>query len=143
MFAPFHDGTHSFIRNFYEGGPTFMTPVYLMWIIVLILVIRFIILYRGNKSPRKLKRTNDSILFIGSLAFLVGITGQMVGLVAAFDVVKGMNAASIKPSILAGGFKVSFIVPIFGMMLLILSCILWFVFRSLKNYPSNKATVNH
>ncbi len=130
------------IRLFYEGGPNFMFPIYMMWIIVFIHAIRFIILYRGNKSPRKLKRTNNSILFFGSLAFLIGITGQMVGLVAGFDIVQATGDAGIDPRYIAGGFKVTFIAPIIGMMILILSSILWFVFRNLKKYPSTSATVN-
>ena len=123
------------VRLFYEGGPSYMGPVLLMWIIVFILAIRFIILYRSNKNPQKLKRTNDTILFIGSFAFLVGITGQMVGLVAAFDAVQRAGSAGVSPHYFAGGLKVTFIVPVFGMALLMVSAILWFIFRNLKEYP--------
>ncbi len=129
------------IRLFYEGGTTFMSLVYLMWIIVFALAVRFIILYLGDKSSQKLKRTNDGILFFGSLAFLIGITGQMIGLIAAFDAVQCIGAAGIKPDMLAGGLKVTFIVPIFGLMLLILSSIIWFVFRNLKKYPAQNGTI--
>ncbi len=129
------------IRLFYEGGTTFMFLVYLMWIIVFALAVRFIILYLGDKSSLKLKRTNDGILFFGSLAFLIGITGQMIGLITAFDAVQSIGAAGIKPDMLAGGLKVTFIVPIFGLMLLILSSIIWFVFRNLKKYPSQNGTI--
>jgi uncharacterized membrane protein YfcA len=124
------------VKFFYEGGPTFMSVVYLMWIIVFVLAVRFIILYLGNKQPKKLKRTNDSILFFGSLAFLIGITGQMMGLIGAFDAVLCLGNEPISPDMLAGGLKVTFIVPLFGLVLLILSSIIWFVFRNLKNYPS-------
>ena len=130
------------IRLFYEGGPTFMSLVYLMWIMVFILAIRFIFLYRGNKNPQKLKRTNDDILFFGSLAFLIGITGQMVGLIAAFDAVQRIIDVRIIPQALAGGLKVTFIAPVFGIVLLILSTIIWFVFRNLKKYPSQTIASN-
>jgi len=113
-----------------------MFPVLLMWIIVITLAIRFIFLYRGNKNPHKLKKTNDGILFFGSLAFLIGITGQMVGLVAAFDAIQNVGDAGIDPHLVAGGLKVTFIVPLFGMALLLISAIIWFVFRNLKEYPS-------
>jgi len=118
-----------------------MAPVYLMWIIVFVLAIRFIILYRSDKSPQKLKRTNDGILFFGSFAFLIGITGQMVGLIEAFDMIQSTGEADIDPHYLAGGLKVTFIAPIFGMMLLMISSILWFVFRGLKKYPSQNGTI--
>ncbi len=119
-----------------------MSIVYLMWIIVFTHAIRFIILYRGDKNPQKLKRTNNSILFFGSLGFLIGITGQMVGLVAGADMLQATGDAGIDPLNLAGGFKVTFIAPIIGMIILILSSILWFVFRNLKEYPSQIATLN-
>ena len=138
----FHDGMASLTRLFYEGGSTFMAIVYMMWIIVFILAIRFIILYRGKKNPQKLKRTNESILFFGSLAFLIGISGQMVGLITAFDIIQAKGSEGISPNYLAGGLKVSFIVPFFGMALLILSAILWFVFRNLKKYPSQNGAIN-
>ncbi len=118
-----------------------MALVYLMWIIVFIQAIRFIILYRGNKNPQKLKRTNDSILFFGSLAFLIGIYGQITGLITAFDAVQRMSDMSLVPQALAGGFKVTFIVTVFGLMLLMLSAIFWFVFRNLKKYPGQQAAI--
>lgn len=130
------------IRLFFEGGAFFMSLVYSMWVLAIVQAIRFIIEYRGNKNPQKLKKTNDSILFLGSLSFLFGITGQMVGLITAFDIIQRMSNASIKPDILAGGLKVTFIAPIFGMMLLILSSIVWFVFRNLKNYPSQNGAIS-
>ncbi len=124
------------IRLFFEGGVFFMSLVYSMWILAIVQAIRFIIEYQGNKKPLKLKRTNDSILFFGSLSFLFGITGQMIGLVTAFDVIQSMSDVSIKPGMLAGGLKVTFIAPLFGITFLIISAITWFVLRNLKGYPS-------
>ena len=131
------------IRLFFEGGAFFMSLVYSMWILAIVQTIRFIIMYRGNKKPQKLKKTSDSILFFGSLSFLFGITGQMMGLIAAFDAVQCMEAASIKPGMLAGGLKVTFIAPLFGITFLILSAITWFVLRNLKKYPSKTEFKNH
>ena len=113
-----------------------MSFVSLMWIIVIILVIRFVILYRLGKNPHKLKRANNSILFFGSLAFLIGIYGQMTGLMAAFDTIQKAGTNGVPPGHIVGGIKVTFIVPSFGMMLLIISVIIWYIFRSLKKYPS-------
>lgn len=118
-----------------------MSLVYLMWILVIAMSIRFIILYRGNKGPEKLKKTNDSILFFGSLAFLIGIFGQMVGLIEAFDSIHSIGGSGVSPAVLAGGLKVSFIPPFFGMMLLLISAIIWFVYRNLKQYPSKAETI--
>lgn len=121
------------IRLFFEGGVFFMSLVYSMWIIAIVQTIRFIIEYRGNGKPQKLKRINDSILFFGSLSFLFGITGQMMGLIAAFDIIQSTGEATIDPRYLAGGLKVTFIAPIFGITFLMLSAISWFVLRNLKD----------
>ena len=129
------------IRLFFEGGVFFMSLVYFMWILAIVQAIRFIIEYRGNQKPQKLIRTNNSILFFGSFSFLFGITGQMIGLITAFDVIQSMGNASIKPAMLAGGLKVTFIAPFFGITFLMLSAITWFVLRNLKNYPTTTEAI--
>lgn len=119
-----------------DGGKDFMSIIYLMWIIVFGLTIRSVILYLLKKNPQKFKRTNNSILFTGSFAFLVGITGQMVGLMATFDSIQKAGDTGLAPQLIAGGLKVTFIAPFFGLMLLLISAIIWFVFRNLI-YTSN------
>ncbi|MBN1181409.1 MAG: MotA/TolQ/ExbB proton channel family protein [Bacteroidales bacterium] len=120
------------IRHFFEGGGFFMFFIYLMWITVITLAVRFIILYSSGKNPQKLKRTNDSILFIGSFAFLFAVFGQMLGLVTAFDLIQKAGEAGVVPSLVAGGLKVTFIPTFYGLLLLIVSAMIWFVFRNLK-----------
>ncbi|MCW3788512.1 MotA/TolQ/ExbB proton channel family protein [Plebeiibacterium sediminum] len=129
------------IRLFFEGGTFFMSLVYSMWILAIVQAIRFIILYRGIKNPQKLIRINNSILFFGSLSFLFGITGQMIGLIAAFDAIQCLGNASIKPDMLAGGLKVTFIAPLFGITFLIITAIIWFVLGNLKKYPSQNGAI--
>ena len=120
-------------RHFFEGGPSFMFFIYLMWILVIILVIRFIILYRSNKNPQKLRRTNNNILFIGSFGFLVGVLGQMLGLISAYDAIQKAGETGVAPDLVAGGLKVTFIPSFYGLALLLLSALIWFVFRNLKH----------
>ena len=81
-------------------------------------------------------------MFFGSFAFLIGISGQMIGLMAAFDSIQRAGYPSIAPQIIAGGLKVSFIPTVFGMFLLLLSAIIWFVCRNLKEYPLQKISLN-
>ncbi|WP_010662349.1 MotA/TolQ/ExbB proton channel family protein [Marinilabilia salmonicolor] len=115
-------------RHWYEGGALFMTLIFLMWVAVIALCIVF---WRKRKKAdrRTLVRLNEGILFTGSLAFLLGILGQVLGMFEALNVIGEMG--DVSANMIAAGLRVSFIAPLYGFVLFILSGILWFVFRSL------------
>ena len=116
-------------KHFYEGGPSFMSLVYLLWIVVIIMTLRIIYdLVKGKKTIAKLKKENEVILFTGSFAFLVGVLGQVIGLYGAMEAVETAKEA-ISPSLLAGGLRVSSLPPLYGLTLFVISGLLWFVFR--------------
>ncbi len=116
-------------KHFYEGGPSFMSVVYLLWIVVIIMTVRIIYdLVKGKKTIAKLKKENEVILFTGSFAFLVGVLGQVIGLYGAMEAVETAKEA-ISPSLLAGGLRVSSLPPLYGLTLFVISGLLWFVFR--------------
>ena len=117
------------VKHFIEGGPLFMSAIYLMWIAVFILGIRFVILYSKDQLIIKLKRTNDAILFLGSFTFLLGIFGQTIGIFMALTVIEAQGG--VAPALIAGGLKVSMITALYGFGLLLVSAIIWFIFRNL------------
>ena len=117
------------LKHLFEGGPLFMSVIYLMWIAVIILAIRFLIIYSKDKQSIKLERTNEAILFLGSLTFLIGIFGQTIGIFMALSAIQA--AGDISPALIAGGLKVSMITTMYGFGLLIISGIIWFVFKNL------------
>ena len=53
----------------------------------------------------------------------MGVLGQMLGLFAAFTAIEA--AMDISPAIMAGGLKVSMITPMYGMVIMVLSYLLW------------------
>jgi hypothetical protein len=117
-------------KHWLIGGPHFMTLIYILWIAVI--AISLIILFNLNKKEeqnQKLIRLNSAILFLGSFAFLFGFLGQAVGLYAAMEAIE--IAGDISPAIMAGGFKVSLIAPLYGFLLLLISSIIWFVYRNI------------
>lgn len=67
------------------------------------------------------------IIFFGSLAPLIGIIWQMIGMMQAFTAIR--EAADISPSIVMGGIKVSMYAPLFGLIVLFFSAILWFILK--------------
>jgi len=117
------------LKHLMEGGPLFMSLIYLMWIAVIILAIRFLILFKKNKEDLRLKKTNDAILFIGSFAFLFGVFAQILGLFGALNAIYA--AGDISPALIAGGLMISFLTVIYGFALLLVSSIVWFIFRNL------------
>ncbi len=119
------------IKHLFEGGPAFMSIIYIMWVAVIILVIRFLIIYSKDKQSIKLKRTNDAILFIGSLTFLIGIFGQTIGIFMALSSIQAVGEGGIAPALIAGGLKVSMITTMYGFGLILTSSVVWFIFRNL------------
>jgi biopolymer transport protein ExbB/TolQ len=73
------------------------------------------------KSKSRLKH----IKTIGTFALITGILGQLIGLIGAFDAIE--LAGEVQQGILAGGLKVSTIPSIYGILIYMISLIMWFV----------------
>lgn len=78
------------------------------------------------------KKSNDSsrlifIPFWGSLAAILGILGQMIGLMQAFNAIE--QAGDISLSLIMGGLKVSMICVVYGVVIFITSALIWFVLK--------------
>lgn len=105
-----------------------MLPIYILWVVVLVLTIAMAIKYfKSNSNNKKLR---ELTLFLGSLAFFWGIFGQIIGLLGAMSAIEAVG--EISPSLLAGGFKVSMYTTTYGFALFIVSFIVWFVARRLS-----------
>lgn len=108
-----------------------MLPIYIMWVIVFALAIVLVFnLYKGKPST-KTKAISESIMFIGSFAFLIGILAQVIGLMEAMEVIQTIG--DISPALIAGGIKVSLLAPVYGFILLIISFFIWFASRRIIN----------
>ncbi len=126
-------------KHLVEGGPFFMSLIYIMWIAAIFFVIKSLISYRSpNATEKGLLRQSSWILFLGSLAFLTGIFGQMIGFYEAMHVIE--QAGDISPALIAGGFKVSLLAPLYGFLLLLLAGIYWFFYRKFvqKKFAKNE-----
>ena len=98
---------------FYMGGPLFMG----------ILTLIFIALVVAAVLKKDVKE-------IGLLALALGILGQLIGLMGAFEGIEAMGGVS--QSILVGGLKVSSITSIYGLLIYIVSLIVQVVKRFLN-----------
>ena len=118
------------IEHLFMGGIYFMLPIYIMWIVVIFLSVKFLFNYNSeNKDLEKLTKQNSVIIFIGSFAFLLGLFGQILGLYGALVAIQA--AGDISPALMAGGLRVSFLAPLYGFALFLISGIIWFIFRNL------------
>ena len=115
------------IRHLIEGGFWFMLPIYAMWVVVAVLTVRFLLKRQRGAEKPALRRVNSSILFFGSLALLMGIMGQILGLFEALTYIQ--ESGPVTSSALAGGLRVSMICTVYGFALFVLSVIIWYIFK--------------
>ena len=120
----------SLVKQFMQGGFTFMFPMFIMYIVLIFLTIKIALSLRSeNKNVEKLKQQNSIILFMGSFMFLGSIFYQTLGFYQALSAIEA--AADVSPALIIGGLKVSFIAPLHGCFFFLLCGTVWFVFRNL------------
>jgi len=106
-----------------------MLPIYILWLAVITLSVYFVYLTAkgGKKCHILAKKILEWILFLGSLAFLIGILGQVVGLMGVMEALTIAGMAS--PEAFASGIRVSLLAPVHGIILFIFSFVIWYLFR--------------
>jgi len=107
------------IDYFYMGGPLFMSLISIAGLASVALAVLAIFKYfRGQPISQKLLKF---VLIAGSMAFMLGILGQVLGLYQAMSAIQ--QAGAVSPALLAGGFQVSLVPPMYGLILFILSLV--------------------
>ncbi len=116
------------MKLFYMGGPLFMGILTAILIIMVAwAVYHFLpVLTRKEINFSSTKSKLKHIKTIGTFALIFGILGQLIGLYQAFGILEKMG--NVSQSLLAGGLKVSTIPTLYGIVIFILSLLLWLVF---------------
>ncbi len=114
-----------FIDLFYMGGPLFMGIVTVWTVMMLVFTALKIVQIFVQHNYTKVGL--DMILLFGSMALVTGILGQAIGLFMAFNAIEA--AGDISPGLIAGGFKVSMIAPLYGFFAFIFSLFCWGILR--------------
>lgn len=113
------------------GGPIFMAVLTILLIIAAAWIIYHFIIAYNSKPPNqeKLLRKIGYGKLMGLLALVTGIYGQMIGLYSMFSAIEEVyiNGDAVKHELVFGGIKATMIVTIYGILIYLLSLVLWFV----------------
>lgn len=112
------------IELFQMGGMLFMSILTIELIGVGFFVIRY--LSKSEKSNDDLNLAKST----GLLAAVTGVLGQLIGLFQAFEAIQQIGAVS--PAMLAGGIKVSMITTLYGVIIYLISLLLYLIFKIKK-----------
>lgn len=109
------------IELFQMGGMLFMS----------ILTIELgAVIFFGAKCFIDNEQNTGKIKSAGLLAAITGILGQLIGLFDAFDAIS--QVGTVSPAILAGGFKVSMITTIYGIIIYLIAIIISLIIKVRK-----------
>lgn len=112
---------------FHMGGPLFMGILTILLLILLATSVLFAIYIFNGKAQRSDSFTHklSYLKSMGLFTMIVGILGQLIGLLMAFGAIE--KAGDISPQMIYGGLKISFYTTVYGILVYLLSILLWFL----------------
>jgi hypothetical protein len=107
---------------YFKGGVLFMTLLTAILVVMLVLSIMLVqsIFIGKIQNSYKILKQIKLIRSLGTLALMMGLLGQLVGLFSAFSAIK-IGQVEATPSLFFEGFKVSMISSIYGILIFGLS----------------------
>ena len=110
----------------FQSGPLFLGLITIIFF--LILIVAYIngmpILKHTNENIEALRTRINYTKSLGLLALVIGVAGQLIGLYSAFGAIANVKG-EISPQILIGGLKVSLIPTLYGLIVFIISYLIW------------------
>lgn len=112
---------------FHMGGPLFMGILTILLLIILATTVLFAIYIYGAKAQKDTHFTHrlKYLKSMGLFTMITGILGQLIGLLMAFGAIE--RAGDISPQMVYGGLKISFYTTVYGILIYLLSILLWFI----------------
>ena len=92
-------------------------------VVILSIYFLFVIVKKEYKDFDLTLKRLKLIKATGTFALATGILGQMIGLYSAFSYIQ--KAGEVSPEILMGGLRVSMITTLYGMIIFLISYLLW------------------
>lgn len=115
--------------DFFMSGGMMMWFLLIIAIVIIVLSIRKAVQLYGKEELSKpaLETGINAIVFWGAIAAIIGFFSHYWGLYNAMQAI--MRANDISPAIVAGGYAMSLITILSGLIIFICSMIIWFVLR--------------
>ncbi|NNL31077.1 MAG: hypothetical protein HKO77_08650, partial [Gemmatimonadetes bacterium] len=106
-------------------------------IIVALVLYSTVRLFEGDARPLPMTKTfMDSVLFWGGFSLITGILGTLVGIVVAAQSIE--RAGTVAPTLVWGGIKVALYSSVFGLLVLAVSSLAWFVLHLRWRFLSSR-----
>lgn len=116
------------VRHAFLSGGVLMYPLLLIAVGVIAAAIRTAVLLYGERRASPLAgRWLQAILFWGAISVLVGLLGTTVGVIQMAQAIA--LAGSVSATLVWAGFGIALVTTIFGMLIFLLSAVLWFLLR--------------
>ena len=112
---------------FIMGGTLFMSILTILLVIIVAVSVYFAVTIASGKANEKanFKQQLRYVKSLGLFTMITGILGQLIGLVMAFGAIE--RAGDISPQIMFGGLKISMYTTLYGIIIYMLSILLWFI----------------
>ncbi len=107
---------------YYAGGSLFMGILTLLFLVMMVFAVLNAIQLLNKKSIADTQLS--AVKSVGLFAMVFGILAQLIGLFGVLDAVEQLGKVS--QPLLAGGLKVSSISTIYGLIIFLLSYLIWF-----------------
>lgn len=119
------------IDLFYAGDPLFMGMLTLVLFINLIIsIMYFLAIQKGELSLEEIRIKLKTIKSVGLFGLMLGILTQLIGLQGMFQALEEIG--DVSPALLAGGLKVSMIATEYGVVIFLISYLIWFGLTALN-----------
>jgi uncharacterized membrane protein len=116
------------IQFFREGGEMMWLFVLLVLIIVYLSIKKLIQLYGQQDLPKSTLETGiNAIIFWGAISAILGFFAHYLGVYYAMQAIYRAN--DISPAIVAQGYSMSLITILTGLIIFLLSAVIWFILR--------------
>ena len=112
---------------FVMGGSLFMSILTILLVIIVAVAVYFTLAILNGKAADKpnFKTQLRYVKSLGLFTMITGILGQLIGLFSAFTAIEA--AGDVSPAMLAGGLKVSMITSLTGIVIYLISILIWFL----------------
>jgi biopolymer transport protein ExbB/TolQ len=119
------------IDLFYAGDPLFMGMLTLVLFVNLVIsTMYFLAIQKGQLSTEEIRIKLKTIKSVGLFGLMMGILTQLMGLHGMFLAIEEIKEVS--PALLAGGLKVSMIATEYGIVIFLISYLIWFGLTALN-----------